>query len=94
LYNNSILGENTLRYGSCSNLARNIICFINEFRKHIVTDSNKDVYALLVFDTVLIELGGLFQHSSFNKINNPSIALKLGDAIAEWVKNCVPIASK
>ncbi len=68
-----------------SALTRNILSLISAIRENVVTEGERTVYALLVFDAVLVQLSGLGIQPSHNKVRSPAAACRMAEWIAEWV---------
>ncbi len=68
-----------------TDIARNTFSFIREIRKQAVSLNVFPVYALLVFDCAMMQLGGLGIQGRGNKISNPQAAVLLAKLSAEWL---------
>ena len=77
------LDENTFASATDS-LAQNIIEFIRGLRAGVNTWNPAAIYALLVFDFALIQLGGLSFGSSGNRIADPRAAGVVAAFAARW----------
>jgi CheY-like chemotaxis protein len=81
-------------FGSVTDpLAQNIIEFIRGLRAGVNTWNRAAVYALLVFDFALIQLGGLSFGSSGNRIADPRTAGVVTAFAAEWYTNIAKLAT-
>jgi CheY-like chemotaxis protein len=67
-------------------LAKNIIECIRGLREGIRSWNEPDIYALLVFDFVLIQLGGLMFGSSGNRITDKGAVAILAAYVADWYR--------
>jgi len=77
------LGENS--FASLTEpLAQNIVEFIRGLRAGVNTWNSAAIYALLVFDSALIQLGGLSFGSSGNRIADPRAAGVVTAFVARW----------
>jgi CheY-like chemotaxis protein len=65
-------------------VGRNVVDFIRGLRKVALTWNDSDVYALMVFDFALIQLGGLAFGPSGNKIWDQRSAAYLLTVVAKW----------
>jgi hypothetical protein len=74
-------------------LAQNIIEFIRGLRAGVNTWNRAAVYALLVFDFALIQLGGLSFGSSGNRIADPRATGVVTAFAAEWYTNIAKLAT-
>ncbi len=72
-------------YGAASYVA-NVRALIRAIRKLQAVDSEPSLYSLLVFDSVLTQLGGLEITLSGNKIGNPTSAALLAAAAGKWCR--------
>jgi CheY-like chemotaxis protein len=75
---------------SLSPIARNTLRLIREFRGHAVQMNDISVYALMVFDCAMVQLGGLTLQSRRNKIANPRDAVLLAQLTARWLSCIAP----
>jgi hypothetical protein len=66
-------------------VVRNSIGFIGAIRAAVVNTSDTEIYPLLVFDAVLIQLGGLVIQQAHNKAARPTHVRLLTQWVAEWV---------
>jgi hypothetical protein len=71
-------------------IARNTLQLIQEIRRHALKMNESPVYALMVFDCAMIQLGGLVIQSRQNKIANPASAIKLAELAAKWLLFIAP----
>jgi len=74
-----------------STRAGNTLKFIVDLRR-LAVDRAVDprVYALMVFDNALMQLGGLWLGSSVNKIRIPSDAAYLAGLTSKWLRRMAP----
>jgi len=70
--------------GSVTDRQSNTVLFIQSLREAALQYTAPDVYALMVLDHCLIQLGGLDFGSSFNKIVNPRESCLLAGLAAKW----------
>jgi CheY-like chemotaxis protein len=82
LYRQANSGD--LDFNKGSDLARNTLKLISEIRLQALQRAEPYVYALMVFDNALMQLGGLAFGSSCNKICNPRDAAFLAALAACW----------
>jgi CheY-like chemotaxis protein len=66
---------------------RNVVEFIRGIREAATNWNDLEIYALVVFDSALIQFGSLAYGSSGNKISEPRSALHLLIAVANWYKS-------
>jgi len=73
-------------------IQRNTLQFVSEVRKQALRRAELPVYALMVFDNAVMQLGGLEFGSgaSANKINNPLDAAVLAALAARWLRLTAP----
>ena len=75
--------ENT--FASVTNpLAQNVIEFVRGLRMGVNAWNRVEIYALLVFDFALIQLGGLSFGTSGNRIADPRAAGAVAAFVARW----------
>jgi len=67
-------------------IGKNIAEFVRVLRKNGELSNEMTVYALLVFDYVLIQVGGLAFGLSGNKIQDQRMAVYLLGVVAEWYR--------
>jgi hypothetical protein len=67
------------------NVHRNTYELIREVRRQGLRIGNIATYALMVFDCVMQQLGGLGVESRGNKIHKPGDALRLAELAATWL---------
>lgn len=67
-------------------LAQNIVEFIRSLREGVKSWNPPNVYALLVFDFVLIQLGGLMFGSSGNRVADTRAIGVVTAFVAEWYR--------
>jgi hypothetical protein len=80
------LDENT--FASVTNpLAQNVIEFVRGLRTGADPWNPPEIYALLVFDSALIQLGGLSFGTSGNRIADPRAAGAVGAFVARWYRS-------
>ena len=63
---------------------RNTLLFVRSLRQAALGYTTLGVYALMVVDHALIQLGGLGYGSAFNKIRHPRDASLLAALAAKW----------
>jgi hypothetical protein len=68
-------------------MGRNVVEFIRGVREAATNWNNLEIYALVVFDSALIQFGSLAYGSSGNKVSEPRSALHLLIAVANWYKS-------
>jgi hypothetical protein len=71
-------------------IARNTFNLVREIRHHALKMNDLSVYALMVFDCAMLQLGGLAIQSRQNKIARPDGAVKLADVASKWLLAVVP----
>ena len=77
------LDENT--FASVTNpLAQNVIEFVRGLRTGADAWNPPEIYALLVFDSALVQLGGLSFGTSGNRIADPRAAGAVAAFVARW----------
>ncbi len=87
LYKPSDLTEQKEGDASISDpVGRNIVEFVRVLRKNAERSNEIAIYALLVFDCVLIQVGGLAFGSNGNEIQDQRSAVYLLAVIAEWYR--------
>jgi hypothetical protein len=69
-----------------SDRRRNTISFIQAIRRRAFQRSPKDLYALMVVDNALLQLGGLAFGSALNKIAAPKAACLLAALASNWYR--------
>lgn len=74
---------------SVSQAIGNVIRFIAELRRSAILKSSELVYALMVFDATLIQVGGLAFSVSRNKIADPKQAVELAAFAARWLSTII-----
>jgi hypothetical protein len=85
LYTNQVDVSEHLDFIHGSNRARNTLKLIAEIRKQALTRAKPSIYALMVFDCALLQLGGLAWRSG-NKITHPPDAAFLSSLTASWLR--------
>lgn len=75
-------------------LVSNIMCFLTAIRFEVAQTKHPEVYPLMLFDTILIQLGGLSVQPSFNKIVSLARARDLVFWVTTWVTSWLPHVSK
>jgi CheY-like chemotaxis protein len=78
-----------LDYTQGSNRARNTFKLLAEIRKQALKRAAPSLYALMVFDCAMLQLGGLAWHSA-NKITHPPDAALLASLTANWLQQVAP----
>lgn len=76
--------------GAWTNTAQNTFRLLCEIRKQALQMNKLQIYALMVFDCAMIQLGGLVVQSRVNKIGNPKEAVFVVDLIAKWLFAIAP----
>ncbi len=71
-------------------MARNVMKMVMEIRRNAFRVAEPTIYALMVFDCALIQLGGLSYGLSGNKIENPALAALLASYTAFWLHQLAP----
>lgn len=71
----------------------NTLAFIRNLRDAALKFTTLDVYALMVVDHALIQLGGLAFGSAFNKITSPRNACVLAAMAAHWYRSLLSTRS-
>jgi hypothetical protein len=89
LYGDSVDPPGDLDFTAGTDRARNTLRLLVEIRKRAVSQATPAIYALMVFDHALIQLGGL-QWLSENKVCNPSDAARLVWLTAQWLPRVAP----
>ncbi len=67
-------------------IAKNVVEFIRVLRRHAEAFNEMIVYALMVFDYVLIQVGSLAFGSTGNRIQDERAAVYLMFIVAEWYR--------
>lgn len=75
-----------LNFAAHSDLVINTFKLISELRSKALQQADEYIYALMVFDNALIQLGGLAFGPSCNKIANPQEAARLAAYAARWLR--------
>jgi hypothetical protein len=83
LYDNSTV--NDTGSGKSPDLVRNVVTLIHEIRARAVQLASPSIYSLMVFDSAMIQLGGLAFGTSCNKITNPQDAALVAALTARWL---------
>jgi CheY-like chemotaxis protein len=91
LYVDSVVPPGDLDFGEGTNRQRNTLRLIAEIREQAAS-AVEDVrlYALMVFDIAMLQLGGLELGSSGNKICFPPDAATLASLAARWLRRVAP----
>jgi Ser/Thr protein kinase RdoA (MazF antagonist) len=89
LYHDQADVPDDLDYTQGSSRARNTLKLLAEIRKEVLTRAEPSIYALMVFDCALIQLGGLAWRYG-NKISHPPDAALLGTLTANWLRRIAP----
>ena len=76
LFVESVSSSGALDFTTGGRRARNTLRLIAEIRKQVLQMADPQIYALMLFDHALIQLGGLIFRSK-NKITNPLDAVSL-----------------
>ena len=69
---------------------QNTIQFIVLLRREIEQQDKTAVYALMVFDIALMQLGGLAVQPSRNKITDPAFCSAVANVACEWLLRFIP----
>jgi hypothetical protein len=72
-----------------SNRARSTLKLIAEIRKQALKRAKPSIYALMVFDCAMLQLGGLAWPYG-NKITHPPNAARLASLTASWLRRVAP----
>jgi len=83
-YRDSVEPPADIDFTAGTNRARNTLSLLVEIRKQALAQTTPAVYALMVYDQALVQLGGL-EWLSGNKICNPSDAVHLVWLTAQWL---------
>jgi hypothetical protein len=89
LYRNQVDLPDDLDYTQGPNRARNTFKLLAEIRKQALKQADPSIYALMVFDCAMLQLGGLAWPSR-NKITHPQDAALLGTLTANWLRQVAP----
>lgn len=90
LYDRSVVAPSEIDPGEGSHRARNTARLLASIRAEVVRRACPKLYALMVFDNTLMQLGGLDFGSAFNKIRNPRDAALLAALTARWLHRVAP----
>ena len=90
MYDDFVVAPENMSLGDGSDRNRNTLKFIAEIRKHALKRACGTIYALMVFDAAIMQLGGLAYEVSGNKITNPTDAALLGTLVADWLRRVAP----
>ena len=71
-------------------IVQNTFHLLASIRNKVRSMPNHEVYPVVVFDALLIQLGGLSEHASKNKNANPLNTCLLAAWAAAWVKKAAP----
>jgi hypothetical protein len=85
LYRDQVDVPDDLDFTQGSNRARNTFKLLAEIRKQALKRADPCIYALMVFDCAMLQLGGLAWPSG-NKITHPPDAALLGTLTASWLR--------
>jgi CheY-like chemotaxis protein len=88
LYGFEVAPPDEIDYTTGSDLARNTMKLIVEIRRQALKRAESSIYALMIFDNAVMQLGGLAFGSSCNKIFNPKEAAYLAALAARWLRRC------
>jgi len=69
---------------------RRTASLISAIRHHVSTLKNAETYPLVLFDTAILQLGGLAIQAKGNKVANPELTCVLATWIAAWLKQSMP----
>jgi hypothetical protein len=78
-----------LDYARGPNRAGDTLKLLTEIRRQALTRAEASIYALMVFDCALIQLGGLAWRSG-NKIPHPPDAALLASLAGNWLQQVAP----
>lgn len=67
-------------------LGRNTVEFVRTLRKHSEASNDLTIYALMVFDSALIQAGSLAFGSTGNRIQDARSAIYLLAVVARWYR--------
>jgi hypothetical protein len=73
-----------------SEQAKNTIELILHVRRQALERTTPEIYALMVFDSLMIQLGGLRFTITRNKIHSPLEAAKLCALVSRWLRQVAP----
>lgn len=93
LYDVSVPAPETLDFSRGTDQARNTLKLIAEIRAQALKRAELPVYALMVFDHAMIQLGGLHFGVSCNKIASPTDAVRLSALAARWLRDVLRTSS-
>jgi CheY-like chemotaxis protein len=88
-YRDSVEPPAEIDFSAGTNRARNTTRLLVEIRKQALAQTTPTVYALMVYDQALLQLGGL-EWLSGNKICSPSDAVHLVWLAAKWLPRVAP----
>jgi hypothetical protein len=89
LYRDQVDVPEALDFTHGSNRARNTLKLLAEIRKHALKRAKPSIYALMVFDCGMVQLGGPAWPSG-NKITHPPDAAHLASLTANWLQQVAP----
>jgi len=89
LYRDQVDVPDDLDYPRGSNRARNTFTLLAEIRKQALKRAEPAIYALMVFDCAMLQLGGLAWPCG-NKITHPPDAALLGTLTGNWLRQVAP----
>jgi hypothetical protein len=75
---------------SPSAMVENTFTLIREIRRRVLEKNQMQVYALMIFDCAMLQLGGLAIQSHGNKIMHPLDALRLAELTSKWLVSIIP----
>jgi hypothetical protein len=84
LYSDFVIPPQNVDFGSGPPLLRNTRKLIAEIRTHALRFADESVYASVVFDVAILQLGGLIWQAAGNKIVVPKDAATLAALTAGW----------
>ena len=85
LYDDTISVPDSYEDCGSSELGRNTFKLIAEIRAQALTRAKLNIYVLMVFDSAMLQLGGLAYTVSRNKIINPRDAVLLASLTSRWL---------
>ncbi len=71
-------------------VVQNVVHLLAAIRGRVQAMPNPEIYPVVVFDTVMIQLGGLAVQPTRNKISSPLHANLLGSWTASWARKITP----
>lgn len=93
VYDVSVPAPETLDFSRGTDQARNTLKLIAEIRAQALKRADLPVYALMVFDHAMFQLGGLYFGVSCNKIASATDAVRLSALAARWLRDVLRTSS-